>query len=369
MKNWVSAVVASRAWFLTGLFSVSALIVLSLPAHAALWKLVDAEPLATDSAVHIDTASTDPSVAPLPAQEPTNVPAQSVALDGQMWFERMQHALQNHNFSASLVHVQGQRVELFRWLHGQSDDGQNLEVLYSLNGPEIHIVRRAQRVSYFHPMISPYSVRARSLFGPIPLGFYNDYAELAESYNAVAMGGARVIDRPAVHVRLVPRDQERFGYSIWLDRETGMLLRVATVSPSGDILEQIQITSMELSEEINPDLLQVKAMGLPPLARDEVNQTPVRHAWQKNWMPVGFKQIRANHHQLPMTGIAADYFLYSDGMTRISIYISEDPKAASSLSYEGLDSLYSHQHQNYTVTAVGRVPMATLQRIALSVRR
>src|SRR5690554_290655 len=259
-----------------------------------------------------------------PVQDSTERTVEQSIQDGQIWFERMQHALRTKNFNASLVHVQGQRVELFRWLHGHSEDGQDLEVLYSLNGPEIHIVRRAQRVSYFHPMISPYSVRAKSLFGPIPLGFYAEFSELSESYNAVAMGGARVIDRPAVHVRLVPRDQERFGYSLWLDRETGMLLRMATISPSGDILEQIQMTSVELSDQINPDLLQIQQVGLPPLAQDEMNQQAVQHEWQKNWLPQGFKRVRANHHRLPMTGIAADYFLYSDGMTRISVYVSED---------------------------------------------
>ena len=125
----------------------------------------------------------------------TMTAAQIVARDGQMWFERMQQVLQAQNFSVSLVHIQGQRTELFRWLHGVSDDGQSLEILYSLNGPEVHIVRRNQRVSYFHPMMAPYSIRANSLFGPIPLGFYNSFAELADSYNVVAMGGARVIDR------------------------------------------------------------------------------------------------------------------------------------------------------------------------------
>jgi len=368
MKNWVSA------WFLVVVIGVG----VSIPAQAIM-------PLQGLLLVAVD-ATTEDSVAPTQQRtvatvgaltEDTNrtaqdddtmTAAQIVARDGQMWFERMQQVLQAQNFSVSLVHIQGQRTELFRWLHGVSDDGQSLEILYSLNGPEVHIVRRNQRVSYFHPMMAPYSIRANSLFGPIPLGFYNSFAELADSYNVVAMGGARVIDRPAVHVRLVPRDQERFGYSVWIDRESGMLLRVATVSPSGEILEQIHITSMELSDEMNPDLLQVKTIGLPPLVRDDPSLNPVHHAWKKNWLPVGFKQIRANHHQLPMTGIPADYFLYSDGMTRISIYVSEDPKASNSFAYEGLDSLYSHQYQNYTVTVVGRVPMSMLQRIALSVR-
>ncbi len=294
---------------------------------------------------------------------------QRALVEGERWFNLMQKALTEYNFNASLVHVQGQRIEMFRWLHGHTNENEELELLHSLNGPEIHIIRRGQTVSYFHSMSSPYSIRANTMFGPIPTAFFRDFSNIAEAYNAVPMGGARIMDRTTVHVRLIPKEQDRYGYSLWLDRESGMLLRMLTVSQEGEPLEQVQLTALEVTTELNSELEQVNELNLPPVVDDVHRSVDVRHDWQTNYIPRGFKLIRGNHHRLPITGIAADYYLYSDGLTRVSVYVSEDPEASANLRYNGLESLYSHSFADYSVTVVGRLPMATLQRIATSVRR
>lgn len=301
----------------------------------------------------------------------TELPAgeQRALEEGERWFNLMQQALTEYNFNASLVHVQGQRIEMFRWLHGHTSDNEELELLHSLNGPEIHIIRRGQTVSYFHSMSSPYSIRANTMFGPIPTAFFRNFSEISEAYNAVPMGGARIMDRTTVHVRLIPKDQDRYGYSLWLDRESGMLLRMLTVNQEGEPLEQVQLTALEITSELNSELEQVTELNLPPLVNDVHRAVGVQHDWQTNYLPRGFSLIRGNHHRLPITGIAADYYLYSDGLTRVSVYVSEDPEAAANLRYDGLESLYSHSFADYSVTVVGRLPMATLQRIATSVRR
>lgn len=297
---------------------------------------------------------------------------QRALIEGERWFNFMQEALNTYSFSASLVYVQGQRVELFRWLRGYSEaegNGAVLELLQSLNGPEVNIVRNGQVVSYFHAMASPYSLRSNAMFGPIPTAVFEEFSNLKESYYAVPMGAARVLERPAIHLRLLPHDADRFGYSLWIDRESGMLLRMATITADGDILEQLQVTALEVSPVLNPELNAIRELNPPPFVDDSQSRSEVRYAWQTHYLPRGFRQIRANHHRLPITGIAADYFLYSDGITRVSVYVSEDPRANTQMRYEGLESLYTHSFRDYSVTVVGRLPLETLQRIASSVQR
>ncbi|MFU8784566.1 MucB/RseB C-terminal domain-containing protein [Aliidiomarina sp.] len=294
---------------------------------------------------------------------------QRALVEGERWFDFMQEALNNYNFSASLVHVQGQRVELFRWLRGSTADNESLELLRSLNGPEVQIVRRNQHVSYFHSMATPYSLRSNSMFGPIPTALFNEFSAISASYYAVPMGGARVLERPTIHLRLLPHEQDRFGYSLWIDRESGLPLRIATVTLEGEVLEQVQVTSLEVSAEPHSDLEQILELNPPPVVTDNQARAQLVHNWQINSLPAGFTQIRANHHRLPITGIAADYYLYTDGITRVSVYVTEDPRTNTNLRYDGLESLYTHAYRDYSVTVVGRLPMATLQRIAMSVRR
>lgn len=283
---------------------------------------------------------------------------------GADWYDRMNQALRQLNFDAALVHVRGQRVEPYRWLHGLSENGQEIEVLSGLNGPEYKVLRLGNHVSYYHSMGSPYSLRSAVLDGPFPSGFFHPFAEISEAYNAIAVGGGRVIDRPAQHIRVLARDRQRYGYSIWLDKETGMLLRSATLSVEGDVLEQVQLTSLQISEDFPENLRELKDVTRPPMVEDNSNRNEVEGNWELSWLPAGFKLLRSNHHQMAVTGQQTDYFLYSDGLAKVSVYIGLREQGTGPVQVEGADSLYAKELGNYMVTVVGRLPFETVKRIA-----
>ncbi|RUO25827.1 hypothetical protein CWE09_03605 [Aliidiomarina minuta] len=283
---------------------------------------------------------------------------------GADWYDRMNQALRELNFDAALVHVRGQRVEPYRWLHGLSDSGQEIEVLSGLNGPEYKVLRLDDHVSYYHSMGSPYSLRAEVLDGPFPSGFFYPFAEISEAYNAIAVGGGRVIDRPAQHIRVLARDRQRYGYSIWLDKDTGLILRAATLSVDGDVLEQVQLTSLQISDHFPDNLRELKEVTRPPMVEDDSNRREVQGDWDLSWLPAGFKLLRSNHHQMAVTGQQTDYFLYSDGLAKFSVYIGLRGQGTGPVQVEGADSLYAKELGNYMVTVVGRLPFETVKRIA-----
>lgn len=287
---------------------------------------------------------------------------------GAQWFDRMQQALRELNFDASFVHVRGERIEPYRWLHGVSDSGVEVELLAGMNGPEYRALRHNNHASYYHSLGTPYSMQASILNGPVPAGFFYPFARISNAYNVLSVGGGRVMDRPAQHIRLVARDRQRYGYSIWLDRETGMLLRSATLSMDGDVLEQVQLTSLFVSDQFMDNLRELKEVSRPPLIEDSSNQNAAQQDWNISWMPQGFKMIRSNSHRMAVTGQHADYFLYSDGLAKISVYISKHIEGTRSMQIEGAESLYSTRLNDYQVTVVGELPIATIQRIAQSVR-
>lgn len=287
---------------------------------------------------------------------------------GENWYNRMHQALRELNFDAAFVHVRGQRVEPYRWLHGRSENGQEIEVLSGLNGPEFKALRHNNQSSYYHPMGSPYSMQSSVINGPIPAGFFHDYGAIRSAYNVVSVGGGRIIDRAAQHIRVIARDQRRYGYSIWLDKETGMLLRSATLSSEGDVLEQIQLTSLFITDEFPQNLRDLEDITPPPLVQDNSNRESVQGDWQLTWLPEGFELKRSNHHQMAVTGAQADYFLYSDGLAEFSVYISEQSATRGPLQIDGPESLFSTELGNYRVTVVGRLPFEIVQRIARGVQ-
>lgn len=288
--------------------------------------------------------------------------------DGAHWFAKMQQALRQLNFDASFVHARGERIEPYRWLHGVSDSGVEIELLAGMNGPEYRALRHNDLVSYYHALGSPYTMRATIVDGPVPNGFFQPLKRINSAYHVISVGGDRIMDRPAQHIRVVARDRQRYGYSVWVDRESGMLLRSATLSMDGDVLEQIQLTSLFVSEQFNENLQELKNVARPPVIDDRSNSRPLQGSWTVGWLPEGFNLLRSNSHRMAVTGQTADYFLYSDGLAKVSVYISRHTDATQAMQIEGAESLYSVRLEGHQVTVVGALPLATVQRIAQSVR-
>ena len=300
-----------------------------------------------------------------------NQPQRRVAdaqADGAQWFAKMQQALRQLNFDASFVHARGERIEPYRWVHGVSDNGVEIEMLAGMNGPEYRALRHNDLVSYYHALGSPYTMRSTIVDGPVPSGFFQPLERINSVYHVISVGGDRIMDRNAQHIRVVARDRQRYGYSLWVDRESGMLLRSATLSMNGDVLEQIQLTSLFVSEQFNENLQELKNVARPPVIDDRSNRRPVQGTWAVGWLPEGFELLRSNSHRMAVTGQAADYFLYSDGLAKVSIYISRHNDTPQSFQIEGAESLFSAHLNGHQVTVVGGLPLATVQRIAQSVR-
>ncbi|MCC5856414.1 MAG: MucB/RseB C-terminal domain-containing protein [Idiomarina sp.] len=301
-------------------------------------------------------------------QVPANQTAEGRNSEGAFWFDRMQTALRELNFSASFVTLHSGGMEAYRWVHGVTTSGDSIEIIAGLNGPENQAIRMNNRVTYFSPVISPYSLHSQTLSSPIPSGLYERFQEIRESYDAVPAGGGRVVDRAAQHIRLVSRSPDRYLYSLWIDRDTGMLLSVVTFSTEGDVLEQVLLTSINVFDEAAPELEQISEhWTAPPEVRPDIQDAEIGD-WQFEWLPAGFQRVRQNRLQVALDGPVADHYMYSDGLAKFSVYVSADEDRASAMQYEGITSLYSHDHGQYTATVVGRIPLHIAQRIAASVR-
>src|SRR5690554_5155258 len=121
---------------------------------------------------------------------------------GEHWFKRMQGALQELNYRASFIAMQPSGLQAYRWIHSVTPAGNNIEIIESLNGPHNQAIRFNSQVAYLSSTGNPYAVASTTLSGPIPSGLYGSFNTLLDSYHMVAVGGDRVVDRSAQHIRL-----------------------------------------------------------------------------------------------------------------------------------------------------------------------
>ena len=265
-------------------------------------------------------------------------------------------------------------VASFRIVHKVIDGVEHERIAYR-GGPRREILRTGARVSYVVPADDEsFALGADLPTGPYPRRFMRS-EELSAYYRFDLSGRSSVIGRPAVCLEVHPLDDDRYGYLLWLDEETGLLLRSELRDATGRYLERVEFLSLKVGDSVSEDALQPETRGVPVQPPAEVGGEPapptVPVSWKIGWVPPGFR-ITDAHPQAANKGV---HVMFSDGLATFSVFIEAAPQAAAGgvLSRNGATVLLSRDltgaRGDYLVTVVGEVPPETAHRVAESVFR
>ena len=177
--------------------------------------------------------------------------------------------------------------------------------------------------------------------------------------------------RPAAIVQIRPRDNLRFGHRIWVDEATAMPVRAEISDASGQVIERLQFTRLELRRDIPDAELQpgldrrdfrwVRQAGRAPA------QAPV---WTVQQPPAGFRVSASAVQEMIGVPTPVDQLVLSDGLASVSVFIhatAPGQAPAVGASRAGTASSFSAVVQGHQVTAVGEVPPGTLKAIVSGV--
>ncbi|KGJ89076.1 MucB/RseB C-terminal domain-containing protein [Colwellia psychrerythraea] len=302
-----------------------------------------------------------------------NPATSSDTASAKRWLERLSTSLNQLNFTTSFVVVKSNQAEPYHWLHGLGENDQELEIFTRLNGPRRDVLRKGDIVSYIEPEQEAYSVISNDVKGPIPTIFRGDISELEDSYRFISVGRSRVLGRVAQLIRIVAKDKYRYSYWLWLDQQTGLLLKMAILTRQGLLLEQIQFTHIEVSDQLSENLAQFQLTELPEAVKLVRQQQSKVFAWQVNWLPHGFSAVKSNHHNLNSNNRgdekAVEFMLFSDGLVDISVYVnlSQENFRAPEYASDGATMVFNHIVQGIEVGVVGNIPLVTAKKIAESI--
>lgn len=290
-------------------------------------------------------------------------------LSAQAWMQRLANTVKEVPFEISFVVSSPQRETMpYIWRHATTDNADSAEQLSMLNGPGFEQVRINNKVSIFEPGFAPLSVRANFIDGPIPNAFIHNPALLSAGYDVLLMGRNRVSGRMAQQIRVISKDKSRYQYNLWLDEQTGLLLKLNMYDLKGILLKQIQVTQLSISDDVKEYFTNIQTTQLPPIAAvQNIPNQPL--PWTLGFMPVGMEKVTENLRRISLTGQAAEYMMVSDGLIDVSIYVTK----ASDVIQEDIalttdaTSIVSISDSRIQVTVVGEIPLATAQKIAGSI--
>ncbi|MGL1959255.1 MAG: MucB/RseB C-terminal domain-containing protein [Colwellia sp.] len=287
----------------------------------------------------------------------------------ELLLERLSHSLNHLNFATSFVVVKNNQAEPYNWLHGVTSDNVELEILARLNGPRHDVLRKGDVISYIESEIAPYSVVSNHLSGPIPAIFSDEISELKNNYHFVSVGRSRILGRAAQLIRIVPKDTHRFGYWLWLDQTNSLLLKLAVITRKGQLLEQIQFTHLDITDTLSENLVLLNSTDLPKIIDLSVNQQNAKLAWQVNWLPNGFKSIKANRHRMSTNKQAVEFMLFNDGLVDVSVYVGRNEVNQRAMEFvtDGATLVLNQVINGFEISVIGKIPLVTAKRIADSV--
>ena len=299
--------------------------------------------------------------------------------EAKQLLERLSKSLRQVNFNTSFVVVKNNQAEPYHWLHGiveeqVSTDAETkknieLEILALLNGPRRDILRINNIVSYIEPEYAPYSISSEQISGPIPSVFGQDISILENNYHFVSVGKNRILGRAAQLIRIVPKDSHRYGYWLWLDQESSLLLKLAVITREGKLLEQIQFTHLDITDTISENLKQLQLAELPQIIDVTSQQEYTDLMWQVNWLPNGFEPVKSDRHRINNSKQAVEFMLFNDGLVDISVYVnpSKEKQRAIEFASDGATIVLSQVISNIEVSVVGKIPLETAEKIVNSV--
>jgi sigma-E factor negative regulatory protein RseB len=305
-------------------------------------------------------------VAGLCALGPAVAHAQSPETLG--WLQKMHGATQKLSYTGTFVYQNGTRSETSRITRFVEPSGDNIEKLEVMDGMPREIVRTKDTVRCYLPGSRLVKVDRRTE-RDFPALLPERITALARHYDISLGETRRIAGYDCQAVVLTPRDNLRYGYRLYADVNTGMLLKAVTVDAAGEQVEQFMFTQLAIGG-VTRDMVKSRHASRTWRVED-AGAAPAKLAgWRLSSELPGFHKVIELKRRLGESR-SAGQVVYSDGLAAVSVFIESlegrsDP-VRPGLASMGAIHIYTREVANHVVTVVGEAPAASVQRIANSV--
>jgi sigma-E factor negative regulatory protein RseB len=293
--------------------------------------------------------------------------------DVKGWLDRMNVAVEELNYRGTFVHVFNQNAEILGIAHRYADGkvreristgGDDAREILRTNDIVLTVMPEERRV-----VVEELQSSSMPRTGALP------YSEnLKNLYEIHTLGKGEVAGRATQYVSIRPKDGYRYGYRLWLDRETGLPLKSQVTDEDSEVLEQIVFTAIEVVESV-PEAEIVPAIGVDGFEWVRRIKAEPESLNDKFWgvtrLPDGFHLSSSGQSLLAGSTHPVQHLVYTDGLATVSVFIAHPESKIGQDIAEGLTrwgsmSMYSLRIDGRLATVMGEVPPRTVQRIATS---
>jgi len=301
--------------------------------------------------------------------------------EAQSWLKKIQSAAQKLNYSGTFVYQQANQMRTSRITHLL--DGKNeVEKLEVLDGKPREYIRNNDEVICYVPETKTLLVEKRVTHDVFPAILAANPADLTEFYTVRKDETGRVAGYDCQAIILEPKDNLRYGYKLWAEKSTGLLLRAQTLNEKRDVVEQIAFTQIAIGNidrnRAKPSFANTTGWRVENAVMSQVSLS----GWTVKSLPPGFRKIRevkrmVSEASAPTMIASANgqptqrevaQIVFSDGLAAISVFIEPGTQSRTEGSLQqGALNIVGKRQGDFWLTIVGEVPTAAIRQVANSI--
>ncbi|QFU76519.1 negative regulator for alginate biosynthesis [Halioglobus maricola] len=272
------------------------------------------------------------------------------------WLDKMSRSLQHVSYHGVVTFQRGgEDMQVVQVSHSV-DGGTSTDRLTQLTGQGAEVVRKDHPLDCIHP-------------GHNLLRLGQNQCGVAANYRLSVSEGDLVAGRHSVRIAVAPRDMYRYGYVMELDRDTGLLLKTATIGRGNKVLEKFQFANLSYGDD-SPEGLDTAishSAHHPVPAASSTNAAAKSPGWRVRWLPPGFAATDAVSSASPRK-------TYTDGLAVFSVFLEKldrEIRPGEGVARKGSSTSYTRgvklAGEPVLLTVVGEVPVNTARMVADSV--
>jgi sigma-E factor negative regulatory protein RseB len=304
--------------------------------------------------------------------------------EAQLLLKKIQAAAQRLNYTGTFIYQQGTLMRTSRITHLL--EGRNeIEKLEVLDGRPREFIRTNEDITCYIPETRTLLVEKRVTKDVFPAIIATNPVALAQHYEIKKGETGRIAGYECQAVVLEPKDGLRYGYKLWAEKSTGLLLRAQTLNDKNEVIEQIAFTQLGIGNidrrQVRPSFINVNGW--------RVENAVMRPVDLSNWivksLPPGFTRIQelrrmisdtpaqdeastAAQENTRATQREVSQIVFSDGLAAISIFIEPGSQSRTEGSLQqGATNIIGKRLGDYWLTIVGEVPPTAIRQIANSI--
>ena len=298
------------------------------------------------------------------------------------WLTRIHEASRKRAYIGTFVVSSTSTLSSARIWH-ICDGEQQIVRVESLSGAPRSTFRRNDQVITFSPLTRTAVAEKRASLALFPELLLAADSAIAQHYSARSIGSDRVAGLETDVVQLLPKDDMRFGYRVWSEKKTGIVVKLQTLDNDGRTLEQAAFSELQLDAPVSMGKLtqmMENTEGYRVEHPEIVKTSAAAESWVLKSTVNGFKPVAC----FKRTGLSADghnpantmQWTFSDGLASLSLFVEPADRrrhvqegtttagATNTLSRRLVD-----KSGEWWLTLVGEVPRQTLLVFAQGLER